>query len=335
MVAICFREGAVATNSCVYEKRRIGFGNKHGEIILWGAKMIMDTCKVTLLSVMVIAWSFYYILDGSLITAMQSPYLVGLLLRLGTFLTMTVVFILSKRLKWVFRSWKGFTRAFLVATVAFLFDFLINVGLQYSSASSGTALLKTEILFVFLLDAFIRKKHLNAIEYILSILMAVGVFLIVAGERSTFDIWSILFVISAMLNSFCAFGIKKIQADYSIDSYQIAYFNNIVSLILYAIVAALFVEGSPFAQLGNLNLCQLLLCVLCQTLLMLTYYKALQITQVWIVKVVQLAIPILTILIQFFFYGEALGIIQYIGITLSLMSALFLIMKSYTGTASD
>ena len=145
--------------------------------------MIMDTCKVTLLSVMVIAWSFYYILDGSLITAMQSPYLVGLLLRLGTFLTMTVVFILSKRLKWVFRSWKGFTRAFLVATVAFLFDFLINVGLQYSSASSGTALLKTEILFVFLLDAFIRKKHLNAIEYILSILMAVGVFLIVAGEK--------------------------------------------------------------------------------------------------------------------------------------------------------
>lgn len=51
--------------------------------------MIMDTSKAPLLSVMVIAWSFYYILDGSLITAMQSPYLVGLLLRLGTFLTMT------------------------------------------------------------------------------------------------------------------------------------------------------------------------------------------------------------------------------------------------------
>lgn len=143
--------------------------------------MIMDTRKVTLLSVMVIAWSVYYILDGSLITAMQSPYLVGLLLRMGTFLTMTVVFALSKRLKWVFQSWKEVARASLVATVAFLFDFLINIGLQYSSASSGTALLKTEILFVFLIDAFIRKKHLNAIEYTLSILMAVGVFLIVAG----------------------------------------------------------------------------------------------------------------------------------------------------------
>jgi len=210
-----------------------------------------------------------------------------------------------------------------------------NIGLQYSSTSSGIALLKTEILFVFLFDAFIRKKRLNSIEYILSILMAIGVFLIVAGGQSTFDIWSILFVISAMLNSFCAFGIKKIQADYSIDSYQIAYFNNVVSLILYAIVAAWFVEKGSFARLGNLNLCQLLLCILCQTLLMLTYYKALQITQVWIVKVVQLAIPILTILMQLFFFGEVLRIIQYIGIALSLMSALFLIMKSRTRTDSD
>lgn len=297
--------------------------------------MIIDTRKVTLLSVMVIAWSVYYILDGSLITAIQSPYLVGLLLRIGTFLTMTVVFTLSKQLKWVFQSWKEVARVSLVATVAFLFDFLINIGLQHSSASSGTALLKTEILFVFLIDAFIRKKRLNAIEYTLSLLMAVGVFLIVAGGRSTFDVWSILFVISAILNSFCAFEIKKIQADYSIDSYQIAYFNNIVSLIFYAIVTALFVEKGSFAQLGNLNFYQLLLCILCQTLLMLTYYKALQITQVWIVKVVQLAIPILTILIQLFFYGEALGIIQYIGIALSLISALFLIMKSYTKTDSD
>lgn len=297
--------------------------------------MIMDTSKAPLLSVMVIAWSFYYILDGSLITAMQSPYLVGLLLRLGTFLTMTFFFARSKRLKWMFRSWEEFVRVSLVAAVAFLFDILINIGLQYSSTSSGTALLKTEILFVFLLDAFIRKKPLNAVEYILSILMAVGVFLIIAGGQSTFDIWSILFVISAMLNSFCAFGIKKIQADYSIDSYQIAYFNNVVSLILYAIVTVLFVEKGPFVQLRNINLCHLLLCVLCQTLLMLTYYKALQITQVWIVKVVQLAIPILTILIQFFFYDEALGMIQYIGIALSLMSALFLIMKSYTRTNSD
>lgn len=144
----------------------------------------MDTRKVSLLSVMVIAWSFYYILDGFLITAIQSPYLVGLLLRLGTFFTMTVAFALSKRLKWVFRSWERVARASLVAVVAFLFDFLINIGLQYSSTSSGTALLKTEILFVFLLDAFIRKKHLNALEYILSILMAIGVFLIVAGDRA-------------------------------------------------------------------------------------------------------------------------------------------------------
>lgn len=238
-------------------------------------------------------------------------------------------------MKWMFRNWEELVRVSLVAAVAFLFDVLINIGLQYSSTSSGTALLKTEILFVFLLDAFIRKKPLNAVEYILSILMAVGVFLIIAGGQSTFDIWSILFVISAMLNSFCAFGIKKIQADYSIDSYQIAYFNNVVSLILYAIVTVLFVEKGSFVQLRNINLCHLLLCVLCQTLLMLTYYKALQITQVWIVKVVQLAIPILTILMQLSFYGEALGMIQYIGIALSLMSALFLIMKSYTRTNSD
>lgn len=296
---------------------------------------MMDVRKTALLSVMVISWSFYYILDNSLITAVQSPYLVGLLLRLGTFFTMTAIFALSKRLKWVFQIQGWFAKAFLIAAVAFLFDFLINIGLQYSSASSGTALLKTEILFVFLLDAFIRKKRLSPTEYILSILMVAGVVLIVTGGRSTFDAWSILFVISALLNSICAFEIKKIQADYSIDSYQIAYFNNVVSLILYAIITMLFVKEWHSLPMKNLNFSQLILCVLCQTLLMLTYYKALKITQVWIVKVVQLAIPILTIFIQRFFCGETLGICQNIGIVLSLASALFLIMKSSTRVGAD
>jgi len=95
----------------------------------------MDTRKVTLLSVMVIAWSFYYILDGSLITAIQSPYLVGLLLRLGTFLTMTVVFALTKRLKWVSQSREGFARVLLVAAVAFLFDLLIRPCLKNKSCT--------------------------------------------------------------------------------------------------------------------------------------------------------------------------------------------------------
>ena len=284
-----------------------------------------------MLSVMVISWSFYYVLDERLITELGSPCLAGALLRLGTFFIMTAVLLLSKRMKWRFPCRECFLRTLAVAVTAFAFDFLINIGLKYSTASSGSALLKTEILFVFILDAVMRKKFLSAADYLFSGLMMIGAILIVMKEagRSGIDGWSLLFIISALLNSVCAIQIKKLQEKYPINSYQIAYFNNVVSLVLYAVATALFARSGAASCFNRLNHFEWLLCVLCQTLLMLTYYRALRVAEVWVVKMVQLVIPVLTLLIQVCLYKERVSPLQTSGIALLLASGCALNIKNY------
>lgn len=274
---------------------------------------------------MVVSWTIYYILCDKLIDLFGSPFYVGFLLRVITIIGLTIYFGVQRTFKFDFNKRK-FPLVVITALTAFAFDCLINVALQYSSASTGTALLKTEMIFVLAINAISGKVKIKLIDLLLVLLMSSGSTMIVLRDFSTFrvDLWSMLFVISALLNSICAFLIKKMQTNLAINSNQIVYINNVVSCIMYFILSfcitrASFVEYSRMLNANSISV--LLICGFCQITLMLTYYSALGKYPVWIVKVVLLVIPILTLVWDGIFKGTTFTPLQLIGIVLTIMSA--------------
>ena len=288
--------------------------------------------KRILLPLMVIAWSIYYILCDILIDVLGSPYFVGLLLRTITFVGLTIFLLLGQKMKFKIKEPKHFVAIITTAVLAFVFDCLINIGLQYSSATSGTALLKTEMVFVLLFSWFLNKRKLCARDAVIALSMSAGSFMIVLGNLHSWrvDWWSLLFVLSAMLNSICAFSIKKIQEKCDIGSYQIVYINNTISLLLYLVAEFVF-DGSVFLNITQMYQSNLWLvgavCGICQMTLMLTYYSALSKYPVWIVKAILLLIPIITLFLNVLFSSERITLVQVIGIGITLFSAFILILR--------
>lgn len=169
--------------------------------------------KKIILIVMVVSWSIYYVLSDLLIKNIESPYIEGLGLRIITFMLMSLFFLIKKEEFYHFESIKDFIEIISVACAVFLFDCLINIGLMFSSASIGTALLKTEIIFVFFINAIIYKKRISVSDCFVATIMCFGALLIVIKDTQhiTVDGWSLIFIASAIINSVCAFRIKSLQ----------------------------------------------------------------------------------------------------------------------------
>lgn len=283
--------------------------------------------KKIILTVMVVSWSCYYVFSNLLIKNIESPYIEGLGIRIITFILMSLVFLIKKEKIHHFKNIKEFIQVISVACAVFLFDCLINIGLMFSSASIGTALLKTEILFVFLINAIIYKKRISAFDSLVSIIMFLGTLLIVIKDIKdiTFDKWSLIFVASAVINSVCAFRIKALQNKYNIESNQMAYINNAVSLLLYFITSFVTAYPSRIISCISSNIRQLGLCSVCQVTLMLSYYYSLKNMSVRLTKVILLFVPILTLMIQLLLSYVTISTTQLIGILITLVSSFLFI----------
>jgi len=292
----------------------------------------VEVMKHFLLPLMVVSWSIYYVLCDYLIDKLGSPYYVGFLLRTITLILLSV-FIMGRK-KSLFRNLnpKCLVTIVLIAILAFSFDCMINIGLKYSDATSGTALLKTEIIFVILFGSFVSKTKIGIYNGIMMMLMSIGSFLILLKDIESFyvDIWSLLFVISALLNTTCAFLIKKTQEKHEVSSQQIVYINNFISWMLYFVMVFLF-DNNIFTELkdhcGFRVTIVTFFCGICQTTLMLTYYQALKKHPVWVVKTILLVIPIGTMIINYVFFDEYITSIQFVGMSIVTLSSLSLILN--------
>ena len=287
--------------------------------------------KHFLLVIMVLSWSIYYVVCDFLIDNLETPYFVGFLLRTVTFIILTIFFIKNKMLSFKIQNRECIVMSIVVALLAFSFDCLINIGLQYSNATSGTALLKTEMIFVILVTFLIGNNKIGISKVLLVSLMSIGAFLITLKDFGSFSVdkWSLLFVLSALLNTICAFLIKKTQVVYRLSSYQIVYINNFTSWLLYLFMTLLFDVGrcSGWDCFFDLKIVlAFAFCGICQTTLMLTYYKALKEYQVWVVKTILLLVPILTMIINIVFLGEYITLLQTVGFFIIILSSLAIIV---------
>ena len=280
---------------------------------------------------MVVAWSIYYAISKVLVTATGSPYLAGFLLRCSAFVFLTIQLLADGNFSRLLHQGKAVRILLLIGVFGFLLDLFANLGYAGGSLSTGTALLKTDVLMVNVVTVVLYKKKLYVSDWIGTAVMLGGVLLVLGVDfgNMNFNPHDLFFILSAMCVTANAFIIKRAQDRYHEDSDMISYYNNFVVLLLFGTSAALAGSFRPEAFNSIPGFWWLVaLGGLAQTGIYFFYYRNLKHYEVWVVKLCLLLMPVMSCFIGVFFLDEDLTTKKLLGILVVLAGAAILLLRS-------
>ena len=280
-----------------------------------------------------VIWGSYYVASQRLV-GYTSVFTSGVGIRFLTMILLTVIMWRRKELALLFQIRGVWKRLLLIGTFGFLLDLTAFIGLSMSSAASGTALLKCDVLMVNILSIIIYKQKFTWKSWGFTFVMLFGVVLVMGIDLSSFQIGdpgNIFFLLSAFFVSLNAFVIKSVQLDKknSVCDDVVAYYNNIVTMFYFT--GTSFIMGT----LGQLQLVfqerevglALLLAALGQTLIYVVYYYNLRNYPVWLVKTFLLLMPLVSTLITFVLFQERMILEQYLGMAVVMAGAFGILME--------
>ena len=293
---------------------------------------------VGMMAGMILAWSVYYTVSKLMVDATGSAYAAGFLLRAFALVFLTVQLVSDRNFKRLFHQGKAVFILVLIGVFGFLLDLFANLGYAGGALSTGTALLKTDVLMVNLVTVLVYRKRLYATDWLGTGIMLLGVLLVLGVDFSglRFSPTDLFFIASAACVTANAFIIKKAQDRYHEDADMISYYNNFVVLVLFAIFTFArgdlrgFDPGSvkgfwPLAALGGLA----------QTGIYFFYYRNLKAHEVWVVKLWLLLMPIVSCIIGVVFLHEVLTVWKIVGIAVVLLGAGVILLRTRLHTGSE
>ena len=201
-----------------------------------------EDLKYTLMVIgMVVSWSIYYAVSKIVVNATGSALLAGFLLRTAALVFLTIQLAADKNFSRLFHQGKAVWILIMIGIFGFLLDLFANLGYMNGSLSTGTALLKTDVLMVNLATVIIYHKKLYISDWLGTLVMLLGVLLVLGVDFAgmTFHVTDLYFILSAACVSVNAFIIKAAQEKYHEDADMISYYNNFVVLLLFGTSAAL------------------------------------------------------------------------------------------------
>lgn len=280
---------------------------------------------------MVFSWSVYYAISKLMVDATGSPYAAGFLLRSAALIFLTVQLVADGSFRALFRQGRSALILILIGVFGFLLDLFANLGYAGGSLSTGTALLKTDVLMVNIVTVLIYRKKLYLSDWAGTFVMLFGVLLVLGVDLDgfTLNVHDLFFILSAACVTANAFIIKSAQEKHGKDSDTISYYNNFVVLLLFALSG--FMRGDITA--GILNSIPgfwffVFLGGLAQTGIYFFYYRNLKTHEVWVVKLYLLLMPILSCFIGVFFLNEQLTAKKLLGILIVLAGAALILLRS-------
>ena len=279
---------------------------------------------------MILAWSIYYAVSKVLVGATGSALLAGFLLRTSALVFLTLQLLLDGSFSRLFHQGKAVRILLLIGVFGFLLDLFANLGYAGGSLSTGTALLKTDVLMVNLVTVILYKKKLYASDWLGTCIMLLGVLLVLGVDFGSMclNAYDLFFLLSAACVTANAFIIKRAQDRYHEDADMISYYNNFVVLLLFGTTAAATGDLGGFAweRLGKLWWL-IALGGLAQTGIYFFYYRNLKQHEVWVVKLALLLMPVLSCFIGVFFLEEELTTRKMLGILIVLAGAAVLLLR--------
>lgn len=288
------------------------------------------------LLILPVIWGSYYVASQKLVEY-TSVFTSGIAIRFLTLVFLTGIMWKRKELGELLRTKGVLKRLFLIGTLGFLLDLTAFIGLSMSSAASGTALLKCDVLMVNILSMIIYHQKFSWKVWGCTLVMLLGVFLVMGVDFTSFridDPGNLFFLLSAFFVSLNAFVIKSVQTDKKVRICDdvVAYYNNFITMVYF--LAASLVMGT-LGQLrlvlekGEIGLAWLL-ASLGQTLIYLVYYYNLRNYPVWLVKTCLLLMPLVSAVITLVLFGETLAWSQYAGMAVVILGAFGILLEQKT-----
>ncbi len=289
----------------------------------------MKVKQAGMIAGMVIAWSVYYTVSKLMVDATGSALATGFLLRSAALIFLTVQLLADGTFAGLLKQGRAIP-LLLIGVFGFLLDLFANLGYAWGSLSTGTALLKTDVLMVNLVTVCVLHKKLYASDWLGTLIMLFGVLLVlgVDFEGVRFSPTDLFFLASAACVTANAFLIKHVQKAHNTDSDTISYYNNFVVLVLFAVFSLSRGELQrlqPGTVRGFWPL--VLLGGLAQTGIYFFYYRNLRSMEVWVVKLWLLLMPVLSCLIGVIFLRERLTVWKLVGIAVVLLGAGVILLR--------
>lgn len=279
---------------------------------------------------MVVSWSVYYAASKQTVDASGSPFVAGLLLRTAAFVFLTVRMAAQGKLGALFRQGRTAVILLLIGVFGFLLDTFANLGYQYGDLSVGTALLKTDVLMVNAATVIVYRKRLYLSDWIGTVVMLIGVLFVmgVSFEQVSISWYDLFFIASAACVTVNAFIIKTAQEKYRADTDVIAYYNNFVVLVLFLVSTIWTCGGLP--ELSGMDRSFWLVVIAgggAQALIYFFYYSNLKRSEVWIVKLYLLFMPVLSCIIGVACMDEQLSAEKSLGIIILLAGGAVVLLR--------
>ena len=289
-----------------------------------------EDLKYTLMVIgMVVSWSIYYAVSKVLVVATGSALLAGFLLRSAALVFLTIQLLADKNFARLFHQGEALKILLLIGVFGFLLDLFANLGYAHGSLSTGTALLKTDVVMVNLATVILYRKKLYLSDWLGTLIMLGGVLLVLGVDFAgmTFRATDLYFLLSAACVSANAFIIKAAQEKYHEDADMISYYNNAVVLILFGAGIALRGDFHIPQNMGAGFWWLVVLGGLGQTGIYFFYYRNLKHFEVWLVKLFLLLMPVLSCFIGVFFLNEELTVMKMLGILVVLCGAAIILQR--------
>ena len=280
---------------------------------------------------MVVSWSVYYAVSKILVDATGSALLAGFLLRTAALVFLSVQLLLDKSFRRLFHQGKAVFILVLIGVFGFLLDLFANLGYAGGALSTGTALLKTDVLMVNLVTVILYHKKLYLTDWIGTLVMLFGVLLVLGVDFGGMElhVTDLFFLLSAACVTANAFVIKTAQEKYHEDADMIGFYNNFVVLLLFGLGSGLTGQITP-AVWDTLRRWGWLIALggLGQTGIYFFYYRNLKHFEVWLVKLYMLLMPVLSCFIGVFFLGDELTAKKLLGILVVLSGGAVILLRS-------
>ncbi len=290
-----------------------------------------EDLKYTLMVVgMVVSWSIYYAVSKIVVDATGSALLAGFLLRTAALVFLTLQLLLDGSFSRLFHQGKAVLILVTIGVFGFLLDLFANLGYAGGSLSTGTALLKTDVLMVNLVTVILCHKKLYVSDWLGTLVMLAGVLLVLGVDFGGMELHptDLFFLLSAACVTANAFIIKAAQEKYHEDADMISYYNNFVVLLLFGSTAAAAGQIRPAAMDFSPAFWALIaLGGLAQTGIYFFYYRNLKHFEVWLVKLYLLLMPVLSCFIGIFFLNESLTAKKMLGILVVLAGAAVILQR--------
>lgn len=223
-----------------------------------------------------------------------------------------------------------------MATALSLFYILQINGLSMTKAviSEFIGTTMTTIFTIIILSIFIkgeRKQILNKFTILALVLAIIGTFLTALGDLSfSFDNGVLLIIFADIFWGLYTMLYMKVNKN--ISALRVNRDLGIIAIIIYTIILLVTNQFMQIFSLGILNIIKIgLVSIIIDVGTIVTYYVAIRIISGVKCSILSLASPIISFTLSYFYLGERIVLMQFIGCILLFISSILLVLKDLKG----